>query len=51
MKLALKLAILAFFTPMVVSAAPKNDILADKYFSKNEPSLTPQEKAAFDIAN
>ena len=51
MKLALKLAILAFFTPMVVSAAPNNDILADKYFSKNEPSLTPQEKAAIDIAN
>jgi len=50
MKLSLTIAMLVLFSPVVVSAAPNNDILADKYFSKNEPTLTSQERAAIDIA-
>ena len=50
MKLSLTIAMLVLFSPVVVSAAPNNDILADKYSSKNEPTLTSQERAAIDIA-
>lgn len=35
--------------PFFANAAPGSDPLADQYFSKNEPSLTPQEKAAIGI--
>ncbi len=35
--------------PLLANAAPGSDPLADQYFSNNEPSLTPQERAAIGI--
>ncbi len=35
--------------PMVVLATPNTDPLAEQYFSKNEPTMTPQEMAAIAI--
>ncbi len=35
--------------PLAALAAPGQDTMADQYFSKNSPALTPQEKAALTI--
>jgi type IV secretion system protein VirB9 len=35
--------------PLLANAAPGSDPLADQYFSTNEPTLTPQERAAIGI--
>ncbi|AAF84852.1 conjugal transfer protein TrbG [Xylella fastidiosa] len=42
-------ALILGLVPMVTFAAPGTDPLADQYFSKNEPKLTAQEKAAVAI--
>jgi type IV secretion system protein TrbG len=42
-------ALILGLVPMVALAAPGTDPLADQYFSKNEPKMTPQELAAVAI--
>ncbi|WP_025983522.1 P-type conjugative transfer protein TrbG [Xanthomonas phaseoli] len=49
MKKTLISALILGLAPMVALAAPGNDPLADQYFSKNEPKMTPQELAAVAI--
>ncbi|OLL27276.1 P-type conjugative transfer protein TrbG [Burkholderia sp. SRS-W-2-2016] len=49
MKKTLISALILGMVPMVALAAPGTDPLADQYFSKNEPKLTPQELAAVAI--
>lgn len=50
MKKTLISALILSVVPMVALAAPGQDVLADQYFSKQEPVLTPQEKAAIAIS-
>jgi len=49
MKKTLISALILGLVPMVALAAPGTDPLADQYFSKNEPKMTPQELAAVAI--
>lgn len=42
-------ALILGLVPMVTFTASGTDPLADQYFSKNEPKLTTQEKAAVAI--
>ena len=49
MKKTLISALILGLAPMVALAAPGTDPLADQYFSKNEPKMTPQELAAVAI--
>jgi len=49
MKKSIIAAFLMMSFPLLASAAPGSDPLADQYFNKNEPQLTPQERAAIGI--
>ncbi|HCM7206533.1 TPA: P-type conjugative transfer protein TrbG [Salmonella enterica subsp. enterica serovar Typhimurium str. D23580] len=49
MKKTLISALIVGLLPTVALAAPGTDPLADQYFSKNEPKMTPQELAAVAI--
>ncbi len=49
MKKTLISALFVGLLPTVALAAQGTDPLADQYFSKNEPKMTPQEMAAVAI--